>query len=260
MRPGAQGKGSAYLRHRLYALVALVVVGAPAFLVGGTYWESRVDQREALARFRAAGPEAAVAVAGLPEPGVYRYSTTGGEKVSFLDYRREYSRVTHRIVTRHGCGVRETQAFLTQHVEYYDRCGAALPTYGTDIAFWWTHGTQDFTCTPGSFDGSDLSPGGISEWECSDEDTRAHQVVEHLGDETVEVEGRRVAARHTRWTTTFSGATTGTAVVDDWFEPDTGLVLKEKRAIGLRVGSPFVGRLTYVDVSDYLLVSTTPLR
>src|SRR3712207_8616835 len=56
-------------------------------------------------------------------------------------------------------------------------------------------------------DGSDLQPGQRSEWVCSDEDTRADQVTEYVGDEEVTVEGRRVLARHTRWSTTFSGAT-----------------------------------------------------
>ncbi|HEX2274377.1 MAG TPA: hypothetical protein VHG90_10945, partial [Acidimicrobiales bacterium] len=64
----------------------------------------------------------------------------------------------------------------------------------------------------------------------------------------------------TRWSTTFSGATEGGAVVDDWFDPATGLVLREERHIGLKVGSPFVGRLTYADNSTYELLSTTPDR
>ncbi len=249
-----------YLRHRLVALAALVVVGGPAFLVGGMHWEHGVARDDAVARFRAAGPSAAAATAGLPVPGVYRYRTTGGEKVSFLDYRREYTPVTHRIVTRHGCGIREEQFFLVQHVEYYDRCGPRLVAYGTDIAFWWTHGTQDFACVGGSFDGSDMAPGEQVPWLCGDEDTVAGQTTEYLADEEVEVDGRSLPARHTRWTTEFSGATKGTAVVDDWFDPVTGLVLRETRSIGLRVGSPFVGDLSYIDVSEYLLLSTTPDR
>ena len=34
----------------------------------------------------------------------------------------------------------------------------------------------------------------------------------------------------------------------------------ERRNIGLRVGSPFVGELAYIDVSDYVLLSTDPER
>ncbi|HVF13881.1 MAG TPA: hypothetical protein VM942_04735 [Acidimicrobiales bacterium] len=252
-----------YLRRRLVALAALVVVGGPAFLVGGTHWEHGVDRDEAVARFRAAieaSPEAGAESAGLPVPGVYRYRTTGGENVSFLEYRREYTPVTHRIVTRYGCGIREEQHFLVQHLEYYDRCGERLVAYGTDIAFWWTHGTQDFACTGGSFDGSGMEPGDRVEWECGDEDTVGRQTTEYVADEEVEVDGRSLPARHTRWTTVFSGATKGTAVVDDWFDVRTGLVLRETRAIGLRVGSPFVGDLSYIDVSEYLVLSTTPDR
>ncbi len=237
-----------------------MVLGAPAFLVGGRWWVHPVGLDEAVVRFRAAGPEAAVPVEGLPVPGVYRYRTTGGERVSFLDYKRDYSPVTMRIVTRRGCGVRETQLFLVQHVEYYDRCGERLVAYGTDIAYWWTHGTQDFRCDGGSFDGAGMRPGDRVEWDCADEDTTAHQITEYVGDEEVEVDGRRVPARHTRWTTIFSRATEGTAVVDDWFDPRTGLVLVERRNIGLRVGSPFVGELAYIDVSDYVLLSTDPER
>jgi hypothetical protein len=224
------------------------------------HWEHGFDRDEAVARFRAAGPAAAAEVPGLPVPGVYRYRTTGGEHVSFLDYRREYTPVTHRVVTRHGCGIREEQYFLVQHLEYYDRCGERLVAYGTDIAFWWTHGTQDFSCTGGSFDGAGMKPGDRVEWDCGDEDTRAHQTTEYVGDEAVEVDGRSLPARHTRWTTVFEGATKGTAVVDDWFQPGTGLVLRETRNIGLRVGSPFIGDLSYIDISEYLLLSATPDR
>ncbi|MEA2932843.1 MAG: hypothetical protein QOI56_1628, partial [Actinomycetota bacterium] len=52
-----------------------MVVGGPAFLIGGTHWEHAVDRDEAVARFRAAGPAAATPGPGLPVPGVYRYRT-----------------------------------------------------------------------------------------------------------------------------------------------------------------------------------------
>jgi hypothetical protein len=246
------------------ALVVFVVVGAPAFLIGGRYWVGHLDVDGAVAKFRAAGPAAAAddVGAGLPRPGVYEYRTTGGEHISFLDYRRDYSRTTMRIVTRHGCGVREQQWFLVQHIEYYDRCpGGELASYGTDIAYWWTHGTQDFRCEPGgSFDMAGHRPGDRVTWTCRDEDTRAAQVTEYVGDEEVLVGDTALPARHTRWITTFSGATKGAATVDDWFEPSTGLVLRETRVIGLRVGSPFVGSVGYTDNSAFTLLSLTPAR
>ena len=244
------------------ATVNALILSGGLYLVAGRYWSGDIDLDEALVRFRAAGVTATTgdAVVGLPAPGVYRYATTGGEWVSLFDTYREYSPTTLRIVTRRGCGVREEQFFVTQHLEYYDRCGPALVTYGTDVAYWWTHGTQDFDCTGGSFDMAGMRPGDRVEWDCSDEDTRARQITEYVGDETVEVEGVALPARHTRWTTVFSKATRGTAVVDDWFDPRTGLVLMERRNIGLRVGSPFVGDLSYIDVSDYVLLSTDPQR
>lgn len=251
---------SSYLKRRLFALVALVILGVPAFLLGGTYWRHGVDRDQAVARFRAEPPAAREPVAGLPEPGVYRYRTTGGERVSFLDYDRDYPAVTHRVVTRRGCGVRELQLFLVQHVEYYDRCGGTLAGYGTDIAFWWTHGTQDFTCTGGSFDGAGMGKGEAVTWECHDEDTRAVQTTDFIGEADVAVAGDLRRARHVRWTTVFEGATTGAATVEDWFDIETGLVLKETRNIGLRVGSPFIGDLGYIDVSQYELLSMTPDR
>ena len=246
---------------RVLALVDALVLAGGLFLVGGRYWVADVERAQAVARFRAARPGSAMAPAvGLPVPGVYRYRTTGGERISLFDTERDYSPVTMRIVTRRGCGVREEQFFVTQHIEYYDRCGDKLVSYGTDIAYWWTHGTQDFRCRGGSFDASGMRPGDRLEWDCADEDTRAHQVTQYVGDERVEVDGALLPSRHTRWTTTFSGATQGGAVVDDWFDPATGLVLREKRAIGLRVGSQFVGRLTYSDVSEYTVLSLTPDR
>ncbi len=254
-------KKSRRLLKVLAAVDALVLSGG-LFLVAGRYWVGDLDREEAVARFRAAGPAATSAetVPGLPAPGVYRYRTTGGEWVSLFDTERNYSGETMRIVTRRGCGVREEQFFVIQHIEYYDRCGDKLVTYGTDIAYWWTHGTQDFTCDGGTFDMAGGKPGDRVEWECSDEDTRARQITEYVGDETVEIEGVARPARHVRWTTLFSGATVGGAAVEDWFDSVTGLVLREKRDIGLDVGSQFVGRLTYTDVSEYTLISMTPDR
>jgi len=244
------------------ATVNALILSGGLFLVAGRYWSGDIDLDEALVRFRAAGVTATTgdAVVGLPAPGVYRYATTGGEWVSLFDTYREYSPTTLRIVTRRGCGVREEQFFVTQHLEYYDRCGPALVTYGTDVAYWWTHGTQDFDCTGGSFDMAGMRPGERVEWDCSDEDTRARQITEYIGDETVEVEGVALPARHTRWTTLFSGATVGGAIVDDWFDPSTGLLLREVRDIALQVGSGFVGRLDYTDKSAYTLLSVTPDR
>jgi hypothetical protein len=245
----------------LLVVDALVLSGG-LFLVAGRYWSGDVDLDEALVRFRSAGVTATTADAlpGLPAPGVYRYATTGGEWVSLFDTYREYSSTTMRIVTRRGCGVREEQFFVTQHLEYYDRCGPALVAYGTDVAYWWTHGTQDFDCQGGSFDMAGMRPGDRVEWECADEDTRARQITEYIGDETVEVEGVPLPARRTRWTTLFSGATIGGAIVDDWFDPSTGLLLREVRDIALQVGSGFVGRLDYTDKSAYTLLSVTPAR
>lgn len=243
-------------------LVDLVILAGGLFLAAGRYWSGDVDLAEALARFRAAGAEATSAEAGpgLPATGVYRYATTGGEWISLFDTRRDYSSTTMRIVTRRGCGVREEQFFVTQHLEYYDRCGERLVTYGTDIAYWWTHGTQDFRCDGGSFDMAGRRPGDRVEWECRDEDTVARQITEYVGDETMEIGGVARPARHTRWTTLFSGATVGGALVDDWFDPATGLLLKETRDIALNVGSQFVGRLDYTDRSAYTLLSAEPAR
>jgi len=221
-----------------------------------------LDRGAAVARFRAAGATATSSepVTGLPATGVYRYRTTGGEEISLFDTRRDYSAETMRIVTRRGCGVREEQFFVVQHIEYYDRCGDKLVTYGTDIAYWWTHGTQAFACRGGTFDMTGRAPGAREEWDCADEDTRAHQITEYVGDEPVEIGGAGLRARHVRWTTLFSGATLGGAVVDDWFDLATGVVLREQRNIGLQVGSQFVGRLNYTDVSEFTLISMTPDR
>ena len=249
------------LKRRLTILlvVDLVILSGGLFLVAGRYWSSDTDVQEALARFRTSRTSTE-AVAGLPAPGVYRYATTGGEWVSLFDTYRAYSPTTTRIVTRRDCGVREEQFFVTQHLEYYDRCGSRLVAYGTDIAYWWTHGTQEFVCEGGTFDMAGMRPGDRVEWDCADEDTKAHQITEYVGDETVEVEGVPLPARHVRWTTLFSGATLGGALVDDWFDPSSGLLLKETRDIALKVGSQFVGRLDYTDKSAYTLLAVTPDR
>ena len=215
-------------------------MGGPAFLIGGTHWRTASTGDEAVARFRAAGPAAAASrPPACPCPASTATGPPAGRGCRSSTTDRDYTPVTHRIVTRHGCGIREEQFFLVQHLEYYDRCGERLVAYGTDIAFWWTHGTQDFACTGGSFDGAGLRAGGAGRVGVR---RRGHPGPRRPPSTWATRRSRSTGGRSRPATPggrrSSTGATKGAAVVDDWFDLDTGLVLRETRNIGLRVGSP----------------------
>lgn len=261
----ARGRRSWSVRALAAFDVLALVVGL--FLVVGRSWVGGVSRRQAIGHYRDSvgsgvlDPPASTVANGLPAPGVYRYKTAGGERLSLFGIHRTYSGTTMRVVTSlPGCGVRERQYFLVQHVDQYDRCGDVLVAYGTDLAYYFTHHQHTYVCQGGSFDMGDARPGVTTTWSCGDKATQTRETTRYVADETVSVGGFDVAARHTQRVTVFSGATLGRAVVDDWFDSGTGLVLREHREVGLRFGSPFGGHITYTDKSEMTVLSLEPDR
>jgi hypothetical protein len=80
-------------------------------------------------------------------------------------------------------------------------------------------------------------------------------VGEVLGTSTVAVAGHPVTAEHTRFTEIFSGSERGTDPTDFWVVPATGLIVREKEAVGVSQGS-----VHYTEDMDAVLSGLTPVR
>jgi hypothetical protein len=258
---------------RAATALALVVAVADGFLLWARGLATPVGPERARASFLTgteagaagaardgAGPAAVDGTAPGPRPpaGVYRYRTSGYERIDRFGVDRAYPAETVRVITwRGGCRWRETVPIFTQHVETYDFCADGRDAdefaYATNLTYFLVPGVQRFACAPvGRRLLSGQRPGAARSWRCAEGTSTSVNTTVHVGRERVQSGTGPVLTRHVRLVTTLSGQSTGGAVRELWLNAD-GLVVKEDRQVSLRVRSPFVGLLTYEERASFLL-------
>jgi hypothetical protein len=244
---------------RVALALAMVVAGADGFLLGARGLATPVGPARAAARYLAGPAPAGGGPPGpRPEAGVYRYRTSGGERVDRFGVDRAYPSETVRVISwRGGCRWRETVPIFTQHTETYDFCStggdAEDLAYATRLTYFLVPGVQRFACAPtGRRLLGGRPPGSARTWRCVEGGSASANTTIYLGPETVPTDAGPVATRHLRLITALSGRSEGGAVRDLWLDRD-GLVVKEERQVELRVRSGFVGRLTYRERASFLL-------
>lgn len=245
---------------RVALALALVVAAADLFLLWGRTLATPVGAEAATARFLTAPPPAGDLPGPRPESGVYRYRTSGYERVDRFGVERAYPAETVRVISwRGGCRWRETVPIFTQHVETYDFCatGADADDFAssTSLTYFLVPGVQRFACAPtGRRLLTGLAPGTSRGWRCVEGTSVSANTTVYVGPETVQTGAGPVATRHLRLLTALSGQSQGGAVRDLWLAPN-GLVVKEEREVALRVRSGFVGLLTYEERASFLLTA-----
>jgi hypothetical protein len=245
---------------RVALAAAIVVAGADGFLLWARGLATPVGPERAAASFLAGRPRSGDGPPPGPRPaaGVYRYRTTGYERIDRFGVERAYPAETVRVVTwRGGCRWRETVPIFTQHVETYDFCAGGTDAddfaYSTSLTYFLVPGVQRFACAPvGRRLLTGRRPGAARSWRCVEGTSVSANTTVYVGDETVRTDAGPVATRHVRLLTALSGRSSGGAVRDLWLDPD-GLVVKEEREVNLQVASVFVGRLTYQERASFLL-------
>jgi hypothetical protein len=240
-------------------LLALVVAAADGFLLWGRGLATPVGPQRAAASFLTVPPAPEGRLPGpRPRAGVYRYRTSGHERVDRFGVDRAYPAETVRVIAwRGGCRWRETVPVFTQHVETYDFCAAGGDAeelaYSTRLTYFLVPGSQRFACAPvGRRLLGGRPPGSARTWRCVEGSSASANTTIYLGPETVQTGTGPVATRHLRLITALSGRSSGGAVRDLWLDRD-GLVVKEHRQVELRVHSAFVGLLTYREQASFLL-------
>jgi hypothetical protein len=230
---------------RVALALAVVVAGAAGFLLWARGLATPVGPEQAAASFLAPAAPAAGLSGPRPPAGVYRYRTSGHERIDRFGVDRAYPAETVRVVSwRGGCRWRETVPIFAQHVETYDFCATGRDAEdfasSTRLTYFLVPGSQRFACAPvGRRLLSGRPPGAARSWRC-------------VGPETVQTGTGPVATRHLRLITALSGQSSGGAVRDLWLDRD-GLVVREERQVELRVRSGFVGLLTYRERASFLL-------
>ena len=244
---------------RVALALAVVVAGLNVFLLWGRGLATPVRPERAAASFLAGRPTPAGPLPGpRPPAGVYRYRSSGYERVDRFGVERAYPSETVRVISwRGGCRWRETVPMFTQHTETYDFCAdgtdAADFAYATRLTYFLVPGTQRLACAPvGRRLLAGQSPGTTRRWRCVQGASVSANTTIYVGPETVQTPAGPVPTRHLRLITALSGQSTGGAVRELWLDRD-GLVIKEVRQVNLRVRSGLVGLLTYEEQASFLL-------
>jgi hypothetical protein len=212
-----------------------------------------------------APPTTVTPVLPLVEPGIYRYRTTGSERIDALGgTSHDYPPETTITVTTEGCGVRLTWDALRERREEWRLCatpkGIVLQADGVQYHEFYGRGEQEqLRC--------DLTvllvpagtpPAGPVEQSCLLADDPWLPVWEVLGPETRTVDGADVEVRHVR-TTIIDEDEYWEDLLTDWYLAPNGLPVEVVSVKSSRSPS-IVGPVVYDEEFRLELVSLEPLR
>lgn len=256
--------------HRFWVLgmgiaVVLVAVAAGVWVFFLRSPGTQLDLRQALRLYRQSERTANGGNPELPPPGVYRYRTTGNEKLSIAGIARNFPNSTNAIVTDARCATVRWEP-LVEHVEGQVECPVApggltlvsLPS-SEQIAGITTN--VDIDCPAGTY----LVPPNAAvgkHWKAT-----CHapgQVVRLsgrvVGFSSVKVGGTTVQSVHTHLSMSFSGAESGTSPSDYWVSLDNGMILRESETVDVLQSAGPLGSVHYTEEMAISLQSLTPVR
>lgn len=264
-------------RSRIFA-VAVVLV----FAFGGIFvWRvqhrgpSRASLSGAIGRFRTSSTVSDPSRSWEPRPGVYVYSGSGSESLSFLGTHQTQGPTEPGTVTLRPKGCWQFRVdYNSFHHQTWNRCSThtkVVESGGTadqkfDFVAFKTSEHGVTTCAP-PFVVADLDakPGAVARVRCTghSETTKASftqtGTATYVGRETVTVGGVEVPAVHTRQDLHLSGGQTGTSRVDIWLAVADGLPLKEAHSISVDSPAPApINQVTYTERGSWHLTSLTP--
>lgn len=179
---------------------------------------------------------AALAVASLPELGVYQYATTGFDRIDALTgARHDYPAVTTMTVTPHECGVRVRWDIAVERWDTWDWCldGNALrqTAWVGYHEFFSTPAQNDYVCEgdPRPLD----APAGTT-WlmTCRKGDLTASTYQGSVIERTsLTVAGVEIPVLHVRYDVEVTGESAGLQTVEGWYRITDGLPVRETLTI-----------------------------
>ncbi len=257
--------------HRLWALGIGVAVVIAAVAAGAWFFMLRspttqIDLRQALRLYRQDQDSAAAGSSDkLPASGVYRYQTSGVERLSVGDITRNFPAFTNLIVTDARCSTMRWEPF-EEHVEGLVTCPSpngsmsitSVPSY-EQIA-----GTQTTTvlqCPPGTYL---LPPEPVAgeQWQTTCHAAGQTVVVtgQVVGTAMVDVGRIQMPAVHTRLSMALSGSESGTNPNDYWLSASTGLILRQSETVEVSQQAGPLGSVHYEEHMSIELASIHPMR
>lgn len=210
-----------------------------------------------------------------PEPGVYRYTGAGTDRLSMLSLSQRQGPSLPGTVTLEGssCWVFKMD-FSTHHWQSWRYCRHGDDLWEASGQTWqlWSIGPVQvtnlttMTCRPGSM----ALPGKATlgqQWQakCSGTSTTVKgRVVSEgpyrlVGLPTLRIGGEEVQAAHFLRLRTDSGAQKGEERSEVWLDRRTGLPLRAEQSVKVVTATPF-GSSRYTQVGHFQLRSLTPHR
>ena len=252
--------------HRWWVIVPAIVILLAA--AAATFWfvvlrsaGNPVDLRDALRLYRSQGSTRDVVGAGLPQPGVYQYRTSGGEQLNVAGIHRAFPASTNMIGTEGACATVQWQA-LQQHVECSQPDGSlTLASATTTEQIATDSSTTLMVCNKDTFI-VPADPHVGERWSSSCHQN--HSVVrlkgQVIGPTHVTVGTKSVAAIHTRFTLYFSGTERGVCPTDVWIAPADGSILRQRESVSIAQASGPLGSIRYSETMNVALRSLVPVR
>lgn len=200
-----------------------------------------------------------------PRPGVYRYRTTGAERLEGpIDDTHRYPDTTVITVAAHPCGVTFEWRPLVTRAEIVELCwepdGVSEASTRSEHEFFRIRETRTFTCDPRSLwlpvdladpvaphdDTPDDTPDATRTWSarCSDGATIAERAVALVDLVELDVGGETVEAVHVRAVDTLTGESDGTSTTEWWLRRTDALLVRAAYQTEVRNRSP-IGDVTY---------------
>jgi hypothetical protein len=198
-----------------------------------------------------------------PQPGVYLYDTSGGERVSALGgSSHSYPHVTTITIGRTPCGYTTRWDALKERWDEQRICtlddGDALQSVAAFHQFFGRADRRDFQCTPASLARPRvIGPGARWSAACSAEGAEFRSTTTFIGIEHVAVGGTSVEAARYRAEITNTGSARGGGTHDVWLDPDTGLIVRRVVEIATTADS-VIGDVDYREQYTMTLQSLTP--
>lgn len=281
--PGARTGWRRWQKTILAFVLAFVVLGGTAaLLLFGGEKPKDVTTDDALGRYRTGSVPATevpttLAASGfhVPAAGVYRYTGEGSEDTSFPPLVEQQGPEMPATVTHEpgDCWTMRID-YNTHHWQDWTWCASDQGVVNTlghsfarrDFVSFQVDNLATFVCDPPvEWLWAGMQPGESRQGSCRGTstvvagETTSAGTITYVGDEDVTVGDQTVRARHLRYDRVLTGAQTGPEQQDFWVEADTGLPLRNTRALTVETDTPF-GRITYTEKASFELQDLTPTK
>lgn len=201
----------------------------------------------------------------LPSPGVYVYSTVGGEEVDALGgTRHDYPSETALTVRAGGCGVVLTWQPLEERFEEWEVCLAngslTIQSYTTFHRFFGTDDRQDFVCDPAIVlvpppGQQDLGPATCQ----TDRNLVETVLADALAPKLIAVGTDEVEAVGVAFEIAVDGSAVGTTTAEMWISTETGALVGWSEVVESVSSSP-IGEVTYSERFEMQLTSLVAVQ